>query len=70
MLKGDVFEKLTDVNFVYFIYPIIILQCLKNIIKVDQKIQGWIIFGQIGLGQIDKLPHHNKVFKLKSLVHH
>ena len=30
ILKGDFFEKLTDVNFVYFMYPITILQCLKK----------------------------------------
>ena len=28
-LAGDFFEKLTDVNFVYFMYPITILQCLN-----------------------------------------
>ena len=28
-LAGDFFEKLTDVNFVYFMYPIAILQCLN-----------------------------------------
>ena len=27
-LAGDFFEKLTDVNFVYFMYSITILQCL------------------------------------------
>ena len=50
MLIGTFLEKLTVVNFVYFLYPIIILQCLKKIIKVNQKIQGWLIFGQIGFG--------------------
>ena len=28
-LAGDFFEKLTNVNFVYFMYPITILQCLN-----------------------------------------
>lgn len=38
--KIDIFEKLTliDVNFAYFMNPIIVLQCLKRIIKVDHKI--------------------------------
>ena len=44
------FEKLTDVNFVYFMYPVKILQCLEKIMKVVHKIQSCIIFGQIGLG--------------------
>ena len=44
------FEKLTDADFVHFMYPIKILQCLEKIIKVNHKIQGCIIFGQIGLG--------------------
>ena len=30
-LKGDIFfEKLADVNFIYFIYSVKILQCLEN----------------------------------------
>ena len=28
-LAADFLEKLTDVNFVYFMYPITILQCLN-----------------------------------------
>ena len=47
--QGDFFEKWTAVNFVYFMYPIAILQCLKKFIKVDHKIQSCIIFGQIDL---------------------
>ena len=31
--KGDFFEKLTDINLVYFIYPITILQSLKKSLK-------------------------------------
>ena len=54
MLKGNFLEKLTDVSFVYLMYPIIILQCLKWIIKVVQKIQGCITFGQIGLGHFNE----------------
>ena len=50
ILKGDSFEKLTDVNFVYFMYPHHNTTMFKKIIKVDQKIQGFIIFGQIGVG--------------------
>ena len=50
-LKGDFFEKLTDVNFVYFMY-LIILKCLKKILKVDHKIQSCIILEQIALGNL------------------
>ena len=46
-VQGTFFKKLT-VIFVYFKYPIAILQRLKKIIKVDHKIQGCIIFEQIG----------------------
>ena len=49
-IKGIFFEKLTDVNFVHFMYPILIVQCLKKSIKVDHKIQGCNFFGQVGLG--------------------
>ena len=28
-LAGDFFEKLTDVNFVYFMYPVTTLHCLN-----------------------------------------
>ena len=45
-----ILEKLTYVNFGYFMYPIAILQYLEKIIKVDQQIQGCIIFGRIGQG--------------------
>ena len=49
-LKEDFLKKWTDVNFVYFMHPITTLQCFeKKNIKVDHKIQGCIIFGQIGL---------------------
>ena len=50
VLAGDVFEKLTDFNFVNLMYPITILQYLNKIIEVDHKIRGCIIFGQIDLG--------------------
>ena len=51
----------------------------KKIIKVDHKMQGCIIFGQIGLGhffgKIDNsyfcqsiVPHHRKIFKLKKVL--
>ena len=49
-LKRDFFEKLTDVNCVYFMYSITIRQFQKKIIQMDHKIQGCIIFGQIGPG--------------------
>ena len=35
-LKGNFFEKLIDVNFVYFIYPIITLKCLKKSLNGSQ----------------------------------
>ena len=31
--QQDVFEKLTDISFVYFMHSIIILQCLKKSLK-------------------------------------
>ena len=50
ILKRDFFEKLTDVNCVYFMYSITIRQFQKKIIQMDHKIQGCTIFGQIGPG--------------------
>ena len=32
ILKGELFEKLTDVNFAYVMYLIIILRCLKKLL--------------------------------------
>ena len=77
-LKGDFVEKLTDVNFVYFMYHHNTIM-FKKIIKVDHKIQDCIIFGQIGLGhffgKIDYsyfcqciVPHHTKIFELKKIL--
>ena len=78
--KGNSFEKFTDVNFVYFMCAITILHCLKEIIKVDPKIENCIIFGQTGLvyffeGEIGYgyfyqsiVPHHTKIIKLKKVI--
>ena len=50
-LKEEFFlKKLTDVNFVYFMNLPNYYNVWKNIIKVDHKIEGCVIFGQIGLG--------------------
>ena len=50
-LKGIFFFlNLTDVNFVYFMYLSKYYNVWKKVIKVDHKIQGSIIFWQIGLG--------------------
>lgn len=48
-LGENFFKKSANVNFVYFMYHITILQCLKKIIEVDHKIKVCIIFGQIDL---------------------
>ena len=75
-LKRDFFSKLTDVDFVYFLYLMIILQCLKEVIIVNHKIQGCVTFGQFGPGQLfGKIdynyfcestgPHHSELFKFK-----
>ena len=76
-LKGDFFEKLTDANFVCFMYHHNTIM-FKKIIKVDHKIQGCIIFRQIGLehffGKVDysyfcqcTVLYHTKIFKLKKI---
>ena len=51
----------------------------KKIFKVDHKIQGYIIFGQIGVGHFfgktgysyfcqSIVCHHTKMFKLKKIL--
>ena len=50
-LKEEFFlKKLTDVNFFYFMNLTKYYNVRKNIIKVDHKIEGCVIFGKIDLG--------------------